>query len=132
MADLVVALRELYKNKPYRDQILDILASKLIRDKPQTGRPGMDLWRLFVLAQARLSKQLSYDELHLQANYNKLLRQVMGVERVAGFEEVTFAYQTIVDNVSLLDDKSIEQINAVIVAFGQGEVLKKKEGSPCT
>jgi hypothetical protein len=68
MAALAIALRELYKNKPYRDRILDILASKLIKGKPRTGRPGMDLWRLFVLAQLRLSKRLNYDELHLHAN----------------------------------------------------------------
>jgi hypothetical protein len=127
MANLVIALRELYKNKPNRDRILDILESKLIKGKLRTGRPGMDLWRLFVLSQLRLSKQLSYDELHMQANYNRLVRQVMGVERASGFEEITFAYQTIVDNVSLLDDTSIQQINDVIVSFGQGEVFKKKE-----
>jgi hypothetical protein len=82
---------------------------------------------LFVLAQLRLSKQLSYDELHLQANYNKLVRQVMGVERALGFAEITFAYQTIVDNVSLLDNETLKQINAVIVSFGQGEIFQKKE-----
>ncbi|MDR1200631.1 MAG: hypothetical protein LBL58_03235 [Tannerellaceae bacterium] len=132
MADLVIALRELYKNQSYRDQVLDILESILIKGKSQTGRPGMDLWRLFVLAQLRLSKQLSYDELHLQANYNKLVRQVMGVERTSDFEEITFAYQTIVNNVSLLDNKSIQQINDVIVSFGQGEVFKKKRGGRLT
>jgi hypothetical protein len=86
----------------------------------------MDLWRLFVPAQLRLSKQLSYDELHLQANYNKLVRQVMGEERASGYDEITFAYQTIVDNVSQVDDERIKQMNEVIVSFGQGEVFKKK------
>jgi hypothetical protein len=127
MADLVVALRELYKKKVYRDRILDILEAKLVTGKPCGGRPGMDLWRLFVLAQIRLSKRLNYDELHLHANYNKLVRQVMGVERLPGFEEITFAYQTIVDNVSLLDDKTLKEINDVVVSFGQEEVFKKKE-----
>ena len=51
----------------------------------------------------------------------------MGVERLPGFEEITFAYQTIVDNVSLLDDSTLKEINAVIVSFGQAEVFKKKE-----
>jgi hypothetical protein len=106
---------------------LDILESKLIKGKPATGRPGMELWRLFVLGRIRLSKRLSYDELHLHANYNKPVRQVMGVERAPGFEEITFAYQTIVDNVSLLDDKTVKKINDVIVSFGQEEVFKKKE-----
>jgi hypothetical protein len=53
----------------------------------------MELWALFVLAQIRLSKGLNCDELHTQANYNKLVRQVMGVERLLGFEEITFPYQ---------------------------------------
>jgi hypothetical protein len=127
MVSLVIALRELYRNVPYRNRILEILENRLIRGKSCTGRPGMNLWPLFVLAQIRLSKQLSYDELHTQANYNKLVRQVMGVERMAGFEEVHFPYQTIVDNVSLLDDASLQAINEVIVSFGHGEVFKKKE-----
>jgi hypothetical protein len=87
----------------------------------------MGLWRIFVLAQIRLSKQMSYDELHIQANYNKPVRQVMGVERAPGFEEIIFAYQTIVDNVDLLDDETMKRINEVIVSFGHGEVFKKKE-----
>ncbi|MDR1883526.1 MAG: ISNCY family transposase, partial [Prevotella sp.] len=127
MVALVIALRELYKNTVYRNRILDILEAKLITGKPRTGRPGMDLWTMFVLAQIRLSKQLSYDELHVHANYNRLVRQVTGVEREPGFEEITFPYQTIVDNVSLLDDEALKQINDVIVSFGHGEVFKKKE-----
>jgi hypothetical protein len=47
MADLVVALRELYKKKVYRDRILDILEAKLVTGKSWTGRPGMELWRLY-------------------------------------------------------------------------------------
>ncbi|MDR1881177.1 MAG: hypothetical protein LBR26_00140 [Prevotella sp.] len=129
MVGLVIALRELYKNEIYRNRIFDILEAKLIEGKPRTGRPGMDLWPIFVLAQIRLSKQLNYDELHFEANYNKLIRQVMGVEKESGFEEITFPYQTIVDNVSLLDDEILKQINDVIVSFGQGETFKKRGGS---
>ena len=127
MVSLIVALRELYKNTTYRDKILDILEKKLIEGKPYTGRPGMPLWEIFVLAQLRLSKQLSYDELETHANYNRLLRQVMGVARASGIEEETFPYQTIVDNVSLLDDNTLKEINEVIVSFGQSAVFKKKE-----
>ena len=102
----------------------------MITGKPSTGRPGMELWRLFVPARMRLSKNLSYDGLHLHAHYNKLVRQVMGVERLPGFEGITFACRTIVDNVSLLDDKTVKEINDVIVSFGQEEVFKKKRRKP--
>ncbi|GHT69849.1 hypothetical protein AGMMS50239_37310 [Bacteroidia bacterium] len=81
-----------------------------------------------MLAQIRLSKQLSYDELHTQANYNTLVRQVMGVEREPGFEKILFPYQTLVDNVCLLDDATLKQINDVIVSFGHGAVFKKLRG----
>jgi hypothetical protein len=130
MVSIVIALRELYKNKLYRDQILDILEKKLVTGRPKTGRPGMDLWTIFVLAQLRLSKRLSYGELHTQANYNQLVRQVMGIEMEEsfGFEEVP--YQTIYDNVSLLDDETVREINEVVVSFGHGEVFKKKETEP--
>jgi hypothetical protein len=62
----------------------------------------------------------------MQANYNKLVRQVMGVERLPGLEEITFAYQTIVDHVSLLDEGTVKAMNDVIVSFGQKEIFKKK------
>jgi hypothetical protein len=125
MVQLVIALREPYKDTVYRNRILDILEDKLRKGKSRTGRPGMNLWSIFVLAQIRLSKQLGYDELHTQANYNKLVRQVMGAERIAGFEEITFPYQTIVDNVGLSDDSTMREINEVIVSFGHEQVLKK-------
>jgi hypothetical protein len=89
----------------------------------------MNLWPLFVLARIRLSKQLSYDELHTQSNCNKPVRRVMGVERMSGFEEVHFPYQTTVDNVSLPDDASLQAINEVTVSFGHGEVFKKRGGN---
>ena len=87
------------------------------------------LWRLFVPARMRLSKNLSYDGLHLHAHYNKLVRQVMGVERLPGFEEITFACRTIVDNVSLLDDKTVKEINDVIVSFCAG--MTRRDNLKC-
>jgi hypothetical protein len=127
MVSIVIALRELYKNKVYRDRILDILEAKLVTGKPKTGRPGMELWPIFVLAQLRLSKHLSYGELHTVANYNTLIRQVMGIETEESFGKEEIPYQTIYDNVSLLDDETVKKINEVVVSFGHGEVFKKKE-----
>jgi hypothetical protein len=90
----------------------------------------MDLWTIFVLAQLRLSKRLSYGELHTQANYNQLVRQVMGVAMEESFGKEEIPCQTIHDNVSLLDDETVKAINEVVVSFGHGEVFKKKETEP--
>jgi hypothetical protein len=128
MIHLIAALLELYKNPVYREKILEIIEKKIKEKKNlRRGRPGMSLWIIFVLAEIRLSKQLSYDELHTQANQNNLLRQIMGLSRSSGIEEDMLPYQTIVDNVSLLDESTLKEINDVIVTFGHNEVFKKKE-----
>jgi hypothetical protein len=131
MVSTVTALRELYRNRACRDQIVDILESKPVTVKPETGRPGMDLWTVFVLAQLRLSKRLSYGELHPQANDNKLLRQVMGIEMEESFGKEEIPCQTIYDNVFLIDDETVKAIDEVTVSFGHGEVFKKKRRNLC-
>ncbi|VAW49234.1 hypothetical protein MNBD_GAMMA03-462 [hydrothermal vent metagenome] len=39
----------------------------------------MSLWEMFVLAQVRLADNTSYDELHHKANYDALIRGVLGI-----------------------------------------------------
>jgi len=86
----------------------------------------MDLWQIFVLSQVRLCQNFSYDALYHIANYDSLIRQLMGVESGFGYEKYKFEYQNIFDNVSLLDDETVRKLNLVIVEFGH-EVFKKKE-----
>jgi len=78
----------------------------------------MDLWQIFVLAQVRLCMDLSYDRLHYLANSDKLLRSIMGIERVSGYGQIELDYQNIYDNVNLLDDKTLSELNQIIVSFG--------------
>jgi len=123
---LVAALKEIYVTPKWNERVFEILESKLTFGKKQTGRPGMDLWQIFVLAQARLVQNISYDELFDLANYHTMIRQLMGVESGFGYEKYQFEYQNIYDNVSLLDDETVCELNQVIVEFGH-EVFKKKE-----
>jgi hypothetical protein len=88
----------------------------------------MDLWQIFVLAQVRLVQNISYDELFHIANYDGLIRQMMGVESGFGYEKYQFEYQNIYDNVTLLDDETVRELNQVILEFGH-EVFKKKEAA---
>ena len=120
------ALKEIFITPKWNERVFMILEAKITEGKKQTGRPGMDLWQIFVLAQVRLLKDLSYDDLHHIANYDHLIRQIMGVEKGFGYERYEFEYQTVVDNVSLLDDETVRELNQVIIEFGH-EVFKKKE-----
>lgn len=128
LAALVAALKEIYITPKWNEKIFKILEDKIIGNKQKTGRIGMNLWQIFVLAQTRLCLNTSYDRLHMMANYDSLIRQLMGVETGFGYEKKEFEYQNILDNVSLLNDETVRELNNIIVEFGHG-VFKKKEAA---
>lgn len=123
---LVLSLKKLYLTPEYNERIFSILEDKIVKGKKKTGRPGMDLWVLFVMAQTRLCLNTSYDELHRMANNDKMFREIMGIETEDGFERIEFEYQNILDNVTLLDDETVRKLNDVVVEMGH-DVFKKKE-----
>jgi hypothetical protein len=128
---LMRALKEIFLTPKYNEQIFSILEKKILSGKKATGRPGMDLWQIFVLAQARLGLNASYDRIHTLANSDTMLRTIMGIEMGIGFEKQQFEYQQIVDNLNLLDDETVKQLNDVIVSFGHGVFKKKEEEALC-
>ena len=129
-AKLLRALQELFLTPAYNERIFQILEEKLLKGKNKTGRKGMDLWVLFVLAQTRLCLGVSYDTLFYMANNDKTLRQIMGIEYFDQFTSpIEIDYQTIIDNVTLLDDHTLIKINDIIVEMGH-TVLKKEEMEP--
>ena len=119
------AMQYIYTNRDLSEKIYSLLESKICANKKKTGRPGMNLWTIFVLAGTRLCLNTDYDRLHYLANHDVLLRQMLGVHdgMVKGRD---FERQTIIDNVQLLDDETLRSINLVIVEAGH-RVVKKKE-----
>lgn len=128
---LCAALKEIFVTPDWNEKVFAILERKITAGKKHTGRPGMDLWQIFVLSQVRLCKSLSYDDLHHITNNDHLIRQIMGIERGFGYDRQELEYQNIVDNVSLLDDEMVRELNQVIVEFGHGVFKKKEEEAFC-
>lgn len=125
--ELLAALKAIYCNNEYNEKIFSLLEKHINAGKKKTGRKGMDLWVIFVLAQVRLCLNVSYDVLHNLANNHHTLRCLMGQEFSIGYKPVKFEYQNIYDNVSMLSEELITEINAVILEFGYEKVFKKKE-----
>lgn len=123
---LCAALKEIFVTPQWHEKVFEVLEKKILPKNNTTGRPGMDLWQIFVLSQVRLCQNISYDELHNLSNYHSLIRQIMGIESESGFERETISYQRIIDNVGLLDDETVKQLNSIIVDFGHS-IVKKKE-----
>lgn len=125
--ELLNSLKAIYCNSEYNEKIFSLLEKKANFGKHRTGRKGMDLWCIFVLAQVRLSLNISYEMLHNLANNHRTIRQLIGVEREFGYEPVEFEYQTLYENVSMLNDEVLAELNEVIAEFGHGGGLKKKK-----
>lgn len=126
MASLMAAIQYIYIAPEWNRRIARLLSDKLLKGKKQTGRKGMGLWEIFVLGQVRLCMNISYDELHHIANYDTMVRGILGVLPTDYTLGAQYGYQNIYDNVSLLDDSLLKQVNDVIVKVGH-EVFKKKE-----
>jgi hypothetical protein len=125
--DILMALQKIYMTPEYKEKIKNILESHLMKGKKNTGKIGMHLWAIFVLAQLRVGLNLSYAELCNYSNNHRGLRSIMGYETSFSFDDSNnFEYQQIYDNVTLLSDEFIHEVNTLIVDYGNKEVFKKK------
>lgn len=120
------ALQYIFITPELNEKVFALLEEKICKNKKKTGRKGMDLWHLFVLAVVWHTLDTNWDRLHFTANYDELVRSIMGVHGSAFYDEkIEFNYQNILDNVRLLDEKLLEEINDVVVEAGQ-QLLKKR------
>ncbi len=123
---VLMALQHIFVTPDLNEKVFSLLEKKVVRDKKKTGRKGMDLWHILVLAVIRHTLDTNWDRLEHNANYDILLRKILGVHvEKFGIEETEFAYQTIVDNVSLINDDLLHQINLLVTEHGHN-LLKKK------
>lgn len=120
---LLRGLQYIYCNLETREKVFDIL-ERMIPDKinKNTGRPGMELWKILVLGTLRINCNWDYDKLQEIANNHYRLREVLGHNY---FDRVEYPLQTLKDNVSLLTEEILSEISDVVVVAGHKLVKKK-------
>jgi hypothetical protein len=84
----------------------------------------MDMWEILVFATVRLALNANYDALQHFSNFHKLIRQIIEVENKLN-DGKTYGLQALKDNVSLLDEKTVNQVNTIVVEAAHQFVLKK-------
>jgi hypothetical protein len=127
---ILAGLQWLWMHPTLKPEILARLEAKILAGKQATGRTGMDLWQILVLGVVRLGLDADWDRMEHLANYDTLVRQMLGVPALPwGDDAKIFGHQTLRDNVALLDEELLQQINARIAAAGR-EVFAKKAGAP--
>ena len=127
MPPTVRALQYIFITASLNEKVFKLLEEKICSNKKKTGRKGMDLWHILVLAVVRHATGTNWDRLHMMANGDRFVREIMGIHCTKfGMEEIEFEYQNILDNVSLIDEDLLYQINTIVVEAGH-QLLKKKE-----
>ena len=122
---LLMGLQYIYSTAPIREKVFDILKQIVPKKSQETGRPGMDLWKILVLGTLRLNCNWDYDKVHEMANNHHRLRQMIGHCEI-DFES-NYPLQTIKDNVVLLTPQILDKVNQIVVKVGHSLVLPKKD-----
>lgn len=109
-------LQQLFLDDEIRKKLFDVLEREY---KPEVrkdrGRPGMDLWRVLVLAILKQSTDSDYDRLAFLANEVSVLREILMHGKG---DKTRYNRQTILDNVSALTPTLLAEVNQLIVEAG--------------
>jgi transposase, IS5 family len=127
---ILAGLQWIWQNPAVKEPILALVEEKVSGGKKATGRPGLHLWQIVVLGVVRLGLDCDYDRLEYLANYDSLLRQILGVSPMLTADEKPFHHKTLSDNVCHVDEDLLRQINALVVQAGRPLFKKKADGSP--
>jgi len=126
---VLAGLQWIFQTPELNGQVFELLEGKVVGAKKATGRPGLDLWHILVLGVVRLALDCDYDRLEYLANYDGLLRQILGLNPILSDPEKPFHYKTLSENVCHVDEALLQQINALVVQAGRAAFKKKEGGS---
>ncbi len=109
-------LQHLHSQSELLGEILALIEDDVLGDAdPDQGREGMTYWQILVLASAKAGCNFTYDELHDLAENHRNLRAMM---QVGDWDDASFNWYRIRDNLCRLRPKTIEGINHLVVGEG--------------
>ncbi len=120
---LLRGLQHIYTTPELRARVFAILEEVVPMGRngkanTDTGRPGMEQWKILVLGVLRLGLNADYDRIHQLANEHKTIRQMLGHSGWADCEKDLYQLQTIKDNLHLFTPELLNRINREVVAAG--------------
>jgi hypothetical protein len=128
---ILAGLQWIWTHPTLKTAILALLEARLLAGKIATGRTGMDLWQILVLGVVRLGLDADWDRMEHLANYDLLLRQMLGLcPDPWGSNARRFGHQTLRDNVALVDAALLKEINVLVAAEGRQVFQSKPSAEP--
>lgn len=121
---LLRGLQHLFLTQELREQVFAILDTMFAPTIDRNnGRPGLDVWSIFVMGVLRVNLNWDYDRLHEMVNNHRTIRQLLGHGVVD--DNQRYELQNLKDNVALLSPELLDRINQVVVNCGHAVVKKK-------
>ena len=125
-------LQYIYTTAELRAEVFAILAEVLPEGadgkgkvSAETGRPGMEQWKILVLGTLRLGLNADYDRIQELANQHTTIRQMLGHSDWA--DERRYSLQRLEENLRLFTPEILDRINQVVVRAGHQLVKKSPE-----
>ena len=111
-------LQYIYSEPALRKLVFEHLEKLIPADvDPNNGRPGMDLWNVFVLATLRVNLNCDYDRIVELANEHRSLRMMLGHDGPFAVD-VRYCRETVRENLQLITPEVLDKINQAIVKAG--------------
>jgi transposase, IS5 family len=109
---ILAALQYIFVTPSLNEKIFNLIEKDVVEGKKRTGRPGMDLWHILVLASVREGLDLDFDKLEDLANHHKLIRAILGLDDV--LNNLSFKYTTLRNNVAHVTNTTLQKINKIV------------------
>ena len=122
---VLMALQHIFVNTKLSEQVFGIIEQRI--EPKKMGKPGLSLWEIFVLGVVRLTLDINYDRLEHTANYDSLVRELLGISRYGANKKKQYSLTSLKENIPYIDAALLAEINTVIVKAGHS-LLKKKTG----
>ncbi|MEI7905461.1 MAG: ISNCY family transposase, partial [Candidatus Firestonebacteria bacterium] len=124
----VKGLQYIYVNIEIRKEVFKLLKENILpKVSKKTGRPGMELWKILVLGVIRQSCSWDYDKLLHAANYDMMIRELLGHDKLEWDDRYYYELQTVKDNVTLLTPELLDKLNEIVVKTGHNLLGGKKK-----
>ena len=75
------------------------------------GRKGLSLWEILVFGVVRLTLGTNFDRLEHIANYDSLVRELLGVKDEFGKEKKEYSLTSLKENIQRIDESFFVIIN---------------------
>ncbi len=122
---LLMGLQYIHRTASIRGKVSEVLKQIVPKKNYETGRPGMDLWKILVLGTLRLNCNWDYDKVLEMANNHNKLREMLGHSKT-DFDS-QYALQTIRDNIALLTPQILDEINQIVVKAGHSIISPNED-----